>query len=58
MKEVLKILLLTGLGVMYFGNLFFMFVYKPLDILIANIIIWVLIFVIPGIIAFIDWLND
>lgn len=58
MKKVLKTLLLVGLGVTYFCNLFFMFTYRPLEILIANMIVWALIFVIPGIIKFIDCLNE
>lgn len=58
MKEVLKLLLLVSLPTMYFGNLYLMFNYEPLTILMANIVVWVIIFAIPGIIAFIDWLND
>ena len=58
MKPIIKYLLIANLIVCYFVNLFCMFDAKPLDILIANIIVWLLMIIIPLGIAFAFWLND
>ena len=58
MKIVIKVLLLTNLIVCYFVNLFCMFDAKPTEILIANIIVWLIMIIIPLGIAFAFWLND
>ena len=58
MKPIIKCLLIANLIVCYFVNLFCMFLDKPLEILIANIIAWLLMIIIPLGIAFAFWLND
>lgn len=58
MKPIIKCLLIAILIVCYFINLICMFSVKPLEILIANIIIWLLMIMIPLGIAFAFWLND
>ena len=58
MKPIIKCLLIANLMVCYFVNLFGMFVAKPLEILIANIIAWLLMIIIPLGIAFAYWLNN
>ena len=58
MKPLIKVLLLATIITCYFVNLIAMFDIKPLDILISNILIWVLIIIIPLVVLFIDWLID
>lgn len=57
-KELIKILIIVFLTVTYFANLFLMFVYNPLEILIVNLIIMAFVIVLPLMFKFIDWLND
>lgn len=58
MKEIYKILIIIGLITMYLLNFLFMFETKPLNILIANIFVWILILVLPLIVEFIEYLNS
>lgn len=57
-KEVVKIMIIIISIIGYLMNLVFMFFYKPFDILISNIIIWLMCFVIMIGFKFVDWLND
>lgn len=58
MKEVIKIVCMVMIIVTYFLNFIFMFMFEPLEILISEIVIWlILILIILGI-AFVNWLND
>lgn len=57
-KEVVKIMIIIISIIGYLMNLIFMFFYKPFDILISNIIIWLMCFVIMIGFKFVDWLND
>ena len=56
-KEILKTLLIIVITVCYFANLYLMFCYNPLEILIANFIIFGFIIIIILGFKFIDWLN-
>lgn len=58
MKELYKILIIISLITMYLLNFLFMFEFKPLDILIGNIVVWVLVLVLPLIAEFIEYLTD
>lgn len=58
MKPIIKMFLIVNLIVCYFVNLICMFDAKPIDILIANIIVWLIIILIPLGIAFVLWLID
>lgn len=57
-KPIMRVLLLANLIVCYFVNLICMFMNKPFEILIANIVVWLIMIIIPLGIAFVFWLND
>lgn len=58
MKELIKIVCMVMIIVTYFLNFIFMFMYEPLEILISEIVVWlILILIILGIV-FVNWLND
>ena len=57
-KEILKTILIIVITVCYFANLYLMFCFNQLEILVANIIIFgVVIIIILGF-KFIDWLDE
>lgn len=58
MKIIIKVLFTANLIVCYFVNLICMFDTKPSEILIANVVVWLIIIMIPIGIAFVFWLND
>lgn len=58
MKEDLKKMLIIMLISCYFVNLIVMFFYPSLEILIANIIAWLVIVLCFFGIAFVFWLNN
>ena len=57
-KDSIKFLLNVMIIVCYFCNFLFMFCYEPLDILIGNIVVWVIITLIILGFAFVDWLDN
>lgn len=57
-KGILKIELIVTLIVSYFTTLLVIFCYKPMDILIANIMIWLLMIILNLGFKFVDWLDD
>lgn len=58
MKEITKILLMINIIVSYFMNLLFIFCYKPINILIANVCVWVILILIILGFKFVEWLDD
>lgn len=58
MKEVIKMVCMITIIVEYFLNFIFMFLFNPLDILISEIAIWLLLILMLLGIAFVNWLND
>lgn len=57
-KKTLKTILVIVITVCYFANLYLMFCFNQLEILVANIIIFgVVIIIILGF-KFIDWLDE
>lgn len=57
MKPIIKVILIVTLIISYFINLIYMFIDKPLNILIANIIIWLLTIVMLLGVVFEEWLK-
>lgn len=57
-KEVIKILLIITLVSCYLVDMFAIFYSKPLDILIANINVWVIMIAMIIGFVFVEWLND
>lgn len=57
-KEIIKLLLIITITVCYFVNLLVMFERSPLNLLIVNIGVWLLIIAIILCLKFVDWLND
>lgn len=57
-KKVIKtmIIILSIFG--YLMNLVFIFFCKPFDILMSNIILWLMCFLIMICFKFVEWLND
>lgn len=58
MKEENKIVLTIVLISCYVVNLAVMFVNKPMETLVANVIVWVLIGTILAFIKFINWVCE
>lgn len=56
-KEILKALIIIVITVCYFANLYLMFCYNPLEILIANIGMFGVLIILILVFKFIDWLN-
>lgn len=57
-KDIIKIMLIVFIISSYLINLLVMFIMKPINILIGNIICLCLLIVSILISIFIDWLND
>lgn len=57
-KEIIKVLLILMFIICYFANLVCMFEYEPLELLIANGCVWLIVILIFAGIAFTLWLND
>lgn len=57
-KEAIKIVLMITIIACYFVNLLVMFCVNPINILIANLIIWGVMIASSLGLAFIEWLND
>lgn len=57
-KEIIKMLLTLMIIVSYFMNLLVMFCYNAIDILLANVGVWLIIILIILGFKFVDWLND
>lgn len=57
-KKIIKLLLIITITVCYFVNLLVMFECSPLNLLIVNIGVWLLIIAIILCLKFVDWLND
>lgn len=57
-KVIIKIMLIVFIISAYLTNLLVMFIMKPINILIGNIICLCLLIVSILISIFIDWLND
>ena len=58
MKELYRIYFIVFLFVTYFTNLILMFFSKPLDILIANLILLLFIILLPLMIKLAEFLID
>lgn len=58
MKKTIKIVVKTTLVSCYIVNLLAMFVNLPIEILVANVLAWVLILGALGFIALIDWICE
>lgn len=57
-KEIIKIMSILYVIVCYFVNLMCMFCYKPLEILIANVVVLLILIAIFLGFRIVDWLND